>query len=505
MFFPTLLSILTLVALISPSVSVTTIPLASTSDLCAPLSSYASSKNIVLKGAVVLTLADGDDSVIPNAVIAVCEGIIKFVGNSTSYAAIPPPCPAPILVLDPQDVIIPAFINGHTHAAMSLFKNLGNDRALSDWLSDYIFPLEGALVDENFCRVGSKLAMAEFLASGTSTFADMYFFQTYVAEEVSAVGMRAFLGEGIIDFPQPDAATPNDTLILGEEYLKKWSGHELISPLLAPHSPYTTSEWVYRKAVALNRKYGQRTWSHCSETKSENADFRSHQGIRSDSTQTATQWLNQIGVLGPDMTCAHSVWLSDGDIAIYNQTGTSAAHCPSSNLKLASGFMRYSAMKKGGVNIALGTDGQSSNNDVDFVEEGRMASLIHKGRDLDALTMPALDALRHMTMGGAKAIGREMQQGSIEVGKFGDFAIFRGKSVKWTPRYDIGVNGTLSAADTAALIVYDSNAYDVKGTVVNGRLLYKDGCYTTIAIDKLKMEVESIARGVRSYLQDRQE
>lgn len=464
------------------------------------LARFATSDNIILKRATILTAADDDQNVITNGVIVVCKGRIVFVGTAAQFKSFTPACEAPTLRLHPQDVIVPAFINAHSHAAMALFKNLGNDRDLSDWLTNFIFPLEAALVDENFCRVGAKLAMAEFLASGVSTFADMYFFQDAVAEEVVKVGMRAMLGEGIIDFPQPDSPTPQNTLDIGRDYIQKWVGNQFITPFLAPHSPYTTSEAIYKKAIALNREFGVPTWSHCAETQDENANFRAHQGISPDSNITAIAWLRDIGALGSDVTCAHSVWLTDDDIDIYKQTGTKAAHCPSSNLKLASGFMRYTAMNDAGIPISFGTDGQASNNDGDLVEEAKLASLIHKGVDLNPRTLPALDALKHLTMGGAKAIGRESEQGSIEVGKVGDFAIFRGTTVKWTPRFDILGNGTKMAADTAAIITYNSNAHDVKGTVVNGRLLYFEGQYTTLRLKRVLRDAKRIGKKIRSFL-----
>lgn len=468
---------------------------------CRHIKPYAHTHDILLVGGSIITMADVDTSLITDGTILVCKGTIVFVGSRHGFSKSSArfACRPKVLHLHEEDVVVPAFINTHTHAAMSLFKNLGNDRDLSDWLNNFIFPLEGGVADEEFCRAGVNLAMLEFLAGGTSTFADMYFHQDAAAEEVSQVGMRAFLGESIIDFPQSDSPNPENTLVIGEKFIRRWLGHELITPLMAPHAPYTTSASVYQRAADLNRKYGVRTLTHCSETQAENANMRKHQNLADDST-TATQWLRDIGVLGPDVTCAHSVWLTDDDIKIYKKTGTKVGHCPSSNMKLASGFMRYTAMKEAGIPIGFGTDGHASNNDVDLVEESRMASLIHKGVDLNPKTLPALDALRHLTMGGAIALGREAVQGSIEAGKFGDFAIFNGRSAKWTPRYDIRHNGTLSVADTAALITYDANGYDVKGTVVNGKLLYFDGCFSTLNVARVISKAQAQGKRIRDHL-----
>lgn len=464
---------------------------------------HAKDSNILITGGTIITVASNEDNVIQNGVIAVCNGTIVYVGKNDGFQEFKlsgKMCRANEFKLSKNDVVAPAFINAHTHAAMSLFKNLGNDLDLQEWLGNFIFPLEASVVDEKFCKVGSALAMAEMLAGGTSTFADMYFFQDQVANVVERVGMRAYLGQGIIDFPQPDSSNPENTLKIAEEYIKKWTNHPLVHPFIAPHAPYTTSASVYKKAVALNRKYGARTWTHCSETQSENEDTRRYQNLGVDTNITATQFLNDIGVLGSDLTCAHSVWLSDSDIRLYKKTKTSAAHCPSSNLKLASGFMRYSAMDSAGISIAIGTDGQASNNDLDVVEEARLASFIHKGRDLNPLTLPAIEALRHLTMGGAMAIGQSEMQGSIEVGKYGDFAIFGGNSVKWTPRFDIYSDGTLNANDTAANIIYNSNANDVRATVVNGKLLYVNDCYTTLPVEDVIWQSRFIARDIQARL-----
>lgn len=474
---------------------------------CEQYKSYASTEDILLLGGTILTMAERKSGkIIEDGALLICSGLIKFVGTKSEYESAKKSdfCSAPTQILNDLDVVVPAFINTHTHAAMSLFKNLGNDLPLETWLNNFIFPLEGSLVDEGFCRAGTKLAMAEYLASGTSTFSDMYFFQDAVAEEIVKVGMRAFLGESIIDFPQPDSPTPNNTLEIAEKYIKKWSDHPLIHPHLAPHAPYTTSAWVYKEAVRINRKHGKRTWTHCSEAKSEDANMRAHQGLPANSEQTVTEFLNNIGVLGEDLTCAHSVWLTDDDIKIYQKTGTKVAHCVSANLKLASGVIRYPAMTAAGIKIGMGTDGQSSNNDVDLVTEAHIASLLHKGENLDAEAAPAYAMLRHMTMEGAEVVQNEKRQGSLEVGKYGDVTVFRGDSVKWTPRFDIGENGSGEAADTAASIIYNSNAYDVKGTIVSGKLLYWDGCYTTLDIEEVKKEAGEYAQKIRDHLKESQ-
>lgn len=474
---------------------------------CGKYKSLASTNDLLIIGGTIVTMASSDKQVIENGALLICDGIIKFVGTEAQYKSEKKTrtdfCPDPPLqTIHPYDVVVPAFINAHTHGAMSLFKNLGNDRPLADWLNNYIFPLEGALVDEKFCRIGTKLAMAEHLASGTSTFADMYFFQDAVAEEVSAVGMRAFLGESVIDFSQPDSPTPNNTLEnIAEPFLKKWSNHPLIEPCITPHAPYTTSAWVYKEAIRLNRKYNKRTWTHCSETSAEDANTRAHQGMPSDSNMTVTEFLNSIGALGSDVTCAHSVWLTDKDVEIYRSTGTKIAHCPSANLKLASGVMGYPALKRAGIKIGMGTDGQSSNNDVDIIGEAHLASMLHKGVNLNAESAPALDVLKHLTIDGAAVLEREDKQGSLEVGKMGDVTVFRGDSVKWTPRFDIGINGTKDPGDTAALIIYNSNAFDVKGTVVSGKVLYWNGCYTTMDIEKVKKDAVVLSQEIRNHLQ----
>lgn len=272
-------------------------------------------------------------------------------------------------------------------------------------------------------------------------------------------------------------------------------GHPLIHNFVAPHAPYTTSASAYEKEGALNRKYCARAWTHCSETQSENEDMRRSQNLGADSNVTVTQFSNDVGMLVPDVTCAHSVWLSSSDIKLYKKTGTSAAQCPSSNLKRASGFLKYSAMDSAGITSAMGTDGQASNTDLDIVEEVRLASFIHKGQDHNPRTLPAIEALRHLTMGVAKAVGQSDMQGSIEGGYIRRLCYLGGNSVKWTPRYDIYSDGTLNANDTAN-IIYHSNANDVRATIVNGKLLY----FTSMIVTQLFPWKMSSGNHVSFYL-----
>ena len=470
---------------------------------------YGTSNDLLILGGTVLSMVPGE-KVTADAAIVVEGGVIKHVGDlSTAGEGFDLQAlneSLPVLKLDSEDIILPGLINAHTHAAMSLFKNLGSELALAEWLNDAMFPLEREFVNAEFCVAGVKLAMAEFLRGGTTTFADMYLFQDTVAAEVEKVGMRAYLGQGIIDFPLPDNPTPNDTLAYGEAYIKNWVGSKYVVPFLTPHAPYTTSRWVYEAAARLNREYGVPTWTHCLETQEENSAFRLHQGLAADSEVSEIEWLDDIGLLADDLTCVHSVWLSEADILRFGQTGAKAVHCPSSNMKLASGLMDYVGMRQQNVTIGIGTDGHASNNDVDLLEEARLASFLHKGKALDPKVLPALDALRHLTVEGAKVLRRESDLGTIEVGKRADLAILRGKgSVKFSPRFEDPETGTRAAQDLASLVVYSANALDVRGTVVDGKVLFLDGCYTTLDVAEVLRDARRWGEKIKKFVHAKHE
>ena len=330
------------------------------------------------------------------------------------------------------------------------------------------------------------LGMAEMLQGGTTTFVDGYFFQDEMANLVKEVGMRGVLCEGVIDFPQPDFETPNETFAYIETFLQKWQGDDFITPCIIPHAPYTTSPWIYKRSVDLVTKYGGVLSTHLAESPIENQTIMERYGMSS------TEYLHANGFLTPNTVLAHSVWLSNSDRKLISDSGAFIAHNPTSNLKLASGVFDYEATKEAGIPITIGTDGPASNNDVDMIEEVRLASFLAKGSSLSPTVASAKEVLYSSTIGGARAIGRDDELGSIEVGKKADIAIIkRANQMKLYPAYD-----------PYSAIVYSSNGDNVFATVVNGKILYYDGKLVTIDEAELLEKVALINEQVMAKLEE---
>ncbi len=276
----------------------------------------------------------------------------------------------------PNAVIAPGLINTHTHAAMSLFRGIADDKVLQDWLEHYIFPAEAKNVSPDFVRWGTRLACLEMLLSGTTTFTDMYYFEDVVAEAAKEAGMRGVLGETVIGFPVADAKTPADALALSEKFLMRWAHDPLVVPAIAPHALYTNSPETLSAVRALANKYDAPVLIHLAETKKENDDSREKYG------KSATQELESIHFFDGRTLAAHGVWLDDADIATLKLHNVGVAHCPSSNMKLSSGAAPVVKLRAAGVNVGLGPDGPAgSNNDFNMFEEMDLAAKLQKAGD----------------------------------------------------------------------------------------------------------------------------
>src|SRR5882724_12608597 len=259
----------------------------------------------------------------------------------------------------PQGLVMPGLINGHTHAAMDLFRGIKDDVTLQEWLTNYIFPAEARNVTEDFVTWGTRLALLEMLRSGTTTYTDMYYFEDAVARETKAAGMRGVLGETFIDFPAPDNKTRDEALAYSEKFLKHWQGDPLIHAAVAPHTMYACSVDTLHAAAALGRRYHAPILIHVSETKKEVDDSRAAHGM------SPVAWLDQNGILGADVVAAHCVWVDASDIALLAKSQTGCVHNPSSNMMLASGVAPVPQMLSGGLRLGLGTDSAAgSNNDL---------------------------------------------------------------------------------------------------------------------------------------------
>ena len=329
-------------------------------------------------------------------------------------------------------LVLPGFINGHTHVPMTLFRGLHDDVTLNDWLYKYIFPAEAKNVNEDFVRWGTRLAAAEQIHSGVTTFADMYYFEDAVAEETKAAGMRGVLGETFIDFPAPDNKSNAAMLAYTEKFLQKWQGDPLIHAAPAPHSIYTCSRKTLQDAAALARKYHAPILIHLSEMKKEWDDSLKNNGA------SPVQYLDEIGVLGPDVVGAHCIFVDEVDRKILAQRNVGCVHNPSSNMMIASGVSPVPEMRAAGIAVGLGTDGPAgSNNDLDLMEEIDLAAKLAKITKMSPLALNARAVVEMATIDGARALHMEKEIGSLEKGKKADLILISLDEANAVPMYDV--------------------------------------------------------------------
>jgi 5-methylthioadenosine/S-adenosylhomocysteine deaminase len=364
----------------------------------------------------------------------------------------------------PDAILAPGLIDTHTHAAMSLFRGIADDKKLQDWLTNYIFPAEAKNVTPDFVRWGTRLGCLEMLLGGTTTFTDMYYFEDVVAEVAKEAGMRGVLGETIIKFPVADNKTPADALQFTEKYLARFRSDPLVVAAVAPHALYTNSDETLKAARALADKYNAPLLIHVSETKQENDDILAARHM------TPTKVLDSLGVLTGRTVAAHCVWVDEADLAILKARGVGIAHCPSSNMKLASGVAPVVRMLALDLPVGLGPDGPAgSNNDFNMFEEMDLAAKLQKVTTLNPEVLPASTALDMATIRGARALGMEKEIGSIETGKRADMIVVRLDRPNAAPMYD-----------PISQMVYALKADDVRDVMVNGRPVVSDGRILTL-------------------------
>jgi 5-methylthioadenosine/S-adenosylhomocysteine deaminase len=380
-----------------------------------------------------------------------------------------------------DNLVLPGFINGHTHVPMTLFRGLHDDVTLSDWLYKYIFPAEAKNVTEPFVRWGTRLAAAEQIRSGVTTFADMYYYEDAVAEETKAAGMRGVLGETLIDFPAPDNKNEAAMLAYTERFLKKWQGDPLIHAAVAPHSIYTCSQRTLQDASALARKYHAPILIHTAEMNKEWEDSEKQNGA------SPVQYLERIGVLGPDVVAAHCIFVDDADRKILAEHNVGCVHNPSSNMMIASGVAPVPEMRAAGIAVGLGTDGPAgSNNDLDLMEEIDLAAKLAKITKMNPLALNALAVVEMATIDGARALHMEKEIGSLEKGKKADLIVLSLNEPNAVPMYDV-----------YAQIAYALKASDVQTVMIAGRLVMRDHTLLTVneqeAMDKAREYQKTVA------------
>jgi len=383
------------------------------------------------------------------------------------------------LTLDNQ-ALIPGLVNAHTHAAMSLFRGLADDLPLMEWLNDHIWPAEGKWANGDFVHDGTRLAIAEMLRGGTTCFSDMYFFPNEVAHVASQGGIRAAVGLIMIDFPTAWASGPDEYLSKGLKVHDDYRHDPLVSTTFAPHAPYTVSDEPLKQLQMYAEELDIPLHIHLHETAHEVSEAEQQSGKR------PMQRLDALGLLTPHLIAVHMTQLSDDEIERMATVGGHVVHCPESNLKLASGFCPIHKLHQAGVNVALGTDGAASNNDLDMFGEMRTAALLAKAVGEDASAIPAATALQMATLNGARALGLDDEIGSLSVGKAADVVAV-----------DLGALESQPLYHPISQIVYATNRDRVTHVWVNGRHLLKERALTTLdeyhILDKAQQWREKIA------------
>lgn len=378
-------------------------------------------------------------------------------------------------------VVLPGLINMHGHAAMSLFRGMADDLPLMTWLHDHIWPAEGAFIDEAFIADGTQLAMAEMLRTGTTTFSDMYFFPEVVAQMAHDAGMRAQVCFPLLDFPTPWGSGPDEYLSKGADFIREWQGTDYIMPAIGPHSPYTVSDDPMTRAVALSADTGAPIHIHLHETAFEVAEALEKSGKR------PTARLAELGVLGARTQCVHMTQVDDSDVTLLQQSGAHVIHCPESNLKLASGLCPVQKLSDAGINVAIGTDGAASNNDLDLFGEISTAAMVAKVVAGDAAALSAHQAIAMATIRGARALGREHELGSLEAGKLADIIAVDLSDPFLQPVYD-----------PASHLVYSNHGRQVSHSWINGVPQVQDGRLTRIDVPDLMLRVQSWSDRIRN-------
>ena len=380
----------------------------------------------------------------------------------------------------PEHALIPGLVNAHTHAAMSLFRGMADDRPLMDWLENHIWPAEARAINREFVRDGTRLAAAEMLLGGTTCFNDMYFFGDEAASAAIEAGIRAVIGMIVIGFPSAWAADVDEYFRKGQAVHDKFRDHPLITSAFAPHAPYTVDDHALRRIATLAEELDLPVHMHVQETRDEVERAIAMSGVR------PLRRLQGLGLVTPRLLAVHMTCLDADELDLLAVVGTTVVHCPESNLKLASGFCPVAELLARGVNVACGTDGAASNNDLDMLGEIRTASLLAKGVAGDPCALPAAQALRMATYNGALALGLERSIGSLEVGKQADIVAI-----------DLGELRARPVYDPVSQIIYSGHRDQITQVWVGGRRVVRDRQLTTLDLKDLRLSTEAWGERIR--------
>jgi 5-methylthioadenosine/S-adenosylhomocysteine deaminase len=390
-------------------------------------------------------------------------------------------------------IVMPGLVNAHTHAPMVLLRGLADDLRLDVWLMGYMMPVERQFVRPDFVALGTTLACAEMIRSGTTCFADMYYFEEEVARAAAAAGLRALCAQTVLKFPAPDAASFEDSLARARAFISGWKAHPLIVPGVAPHAPYTCTAEMLRACAELARELDVPLQIHLAETAFEVEQSRREHGT------PVIPWVKSQRLFDARVVAAHCVHLDEGELRTLRDAGAGVAHNPTSNLKLGSGIAPVAKMLELGIAVGIGTDGAASNNDLDMFEETRLAALLAKGVSGDPTALPARQALALATRSGASAIGLGHLTGSLEPGKRADLIVVDLDQAHNVPRFERDQGAVYSQ------LVYASKATDVVDVMCDGRWLMRNRRLLTIDEDGVRAAAQEMARRIDLFLSEREQ
>ena len=445
------------------------------------MSDLARTCDILLTNAHVLTLDDAWTAW-PRGAVAITGNAIVEVGDIASRYE------ASERIDCGGRVVMPGLVNAHTHAPMTLLRGLADDLRLDVWLMGYMMPVEREFVTPEFVALGTKLACAEMIRSGTTCFADMYYFEESVAEAAAAAGVRALCAQTVLKFPAPDAASFEDSLARARDFIERWKGHPLIVPAPAPHAPYTCTTEILRACADLAVEFDVPLHTHLAETAHEVEQSRRDHGM------PVVPWVSKQHLFDARVLAAHCVHVDDGEIGTLKKAGAGVAHNPASNLKLGSGIAPVVRMLERGVMVGIGTDGTASNNDLDMFEEMRLAALLAKGVTGDPTALPARQAVAMATRIGARAAHFGALTGSLEPGKRADLIVVDLEQTHNVPRFARDPNAVYSQ------LVYAAKAGDVVDVMCDGRWLMRDRRLLTLDERELHAAARDLAHRIDAFL-----
>ncbi len=440
--------------------------------------------DVILTGGTVVTMNAQMDVIFDGAVAVRGTEIVAVATAEAISAAYE----AAEVVSCSGKYVLPGLVNAHTHVPMTLLRGLADDLRLDVWLIGYVMPTEREFVSPEFCRLGTKLACAEQIRSGITTFADMYYYEADVARATAEAGMRGVLGQTILKFPAPDAESYEESLAYARAFIEEWRGHPLITPAVAPHAPYSSTPEMLRRVTELALEFDVPVLIHIAETRQEIEDHLAQ------FETTVVPWIESVGLLEAKVLAAHCVHINAAEMHTLRSHGTTVAHNPTSNLKLASGIAPVKQMLDTGLTVGIGTDGPASNNDLDMFEEIRLAALLAKTAANDPTALPAQQALLMATRYGAEACFLGNVTGSLEPGKLADIIIMDAEAVHNQPHFRRNPDAVY------AEIVYAGKSTDVADVMCNGQWLMRNRRLLTLDEKALLAEALAYARQVDAFL-----